>query len=433
MSWKELYEGRRLDAENALSLIHSGDRIAIGHACGEPSYLIDVLISKAHQYENVEIVHMVAMGNAAYCKPEYEKNFRHHALFVGGVTRKAVAEGRADFTPCYFYRVPKLFKNGSLPIDVCILQTSPPDESGNLSLGVSVDYTLAAAKEAKVVIAQVNKNMPKTYGSSISVNDVTAFVEYDQPLLELASPKITDIEKAIGDNCAKLIQDGDTLQLGIGAIPDAVLLSLKNKKDLGIHSEMFSDGVVELAKEGVITNAKKKIHKGKFIATFLMGTQKLYNFVNNNPNVEMYPVDYVNDPTVIMKEDNIVSINSCIQMDLMGQAASESIGLMQISGTGGQVDFIRGADMAKNGRSILAFPSTAAKGTVSKIVPLLDEGAAVTTSRCDVDYAVTEYGIAKLKGKTLERRAAALITIAHPNFREQLIKVYEERFNRSYY
>lgn len=429
MDWKKVYESRKMEANEALNLIKSNDRVVLGHACGEPTYLVDTLVKKAEQYRNVEIIHMVAMGNAEYCRPEFENNFRHHALFVGGVTRNAVAQGRADFTPSYFYRIPRLFFDGSLPIDVCLLQTSPPDDNGLLSLGISVDYTLAAANAAKIVIVQINKNMPKTYGSSISVNDVTAIVEYDAPLLELKSPKITEVEEAIGRNCAQLIKDGDTLQLGIGAIPDAVLLFLKDKKDLGIHSEMFSDGVVDLAERGVITNSKKTSHKGKFIATFLMGTKKLYDFVNNNPNVEMYPVDYVNDPTVVMKEDNIVSINSCVQMDLMGQAASESIGLLQISGTGGQVDFIRGADMSKNGRSILAFPSTAAKGTVSKIVALLDEGAAVTTSRCDVDYAVTEYGIAKLKGKTLEQRAAALISIAHPDFRQELAKIYKNRFN----
>ena len=435
MSWEKEYQSKLMNSEQALDFVKSGERVIIGHACAEPSHLVETMVSKAEQYENVEIVHMVAMGKAGYAQPDMEKHFRHNALFVGGSTRKAVAEGRGDFTPCFFYRVPSLFTNGSLPVDVALIQATPPDENGNMSLGISVDYTLPAARAAKKVIVQVNKELPRTYGDScINVSDtnIVAIVEHDAPIIELAPPKIGEVERAIGANCAKLIHDGDTLQLGIGAIPDAVLLFLKEKKDLGIHSEMFSDGVVELVEQGVITNAKKTTHPGKFVANFLMGTKRLYNFVNNNPDVELYPVDYVNHPMVVMKEDNIVSINSCVQLDLMGQAASETIGYTQISGVGGQVDFIRGATMAKNGRSILAFPSTAAKGTVSKIVPLLDEGAAVTTSRNDVDYAVTEYGIAKLAGKSLKDRARALIEIAHPDFRDALKNVYEERFHCNY-
>lgn len=435
MSWEKDYQSKLTDADKALDFIKSGERVVIGHACGEPSYLVETMVSKAEQYENVEIVHMVAMGKAGYAQPGMEKHFRHNALFVGGTTRKAVSEGRGDYTPCFFYRIPALFTNGSLPVDVALVQAAAPDANGNMSLGISVDYTLPAVRAAKKVIVQVNKELPRTYGDSIfNISDanVVAVVEHDAPIIELAPPKITEIEKAIGANCAKLINDGDTLQLGIGAIPDAVLMFLGEKKDLGIHSEMFSDGVVGLVEKGVITNAKKTTHKGKFVANFLMGTRRLYDFVNNNPDVEMYPVDYVNNPVVVMKEDNIVYINSCVQIDLMGQAASETVGYTQISGVGGQVDFIRGASMAKNGRSILAFPSTAAKGTVSKIVPLLDEGAAVTTSRNDIDYVVTEYGIAKLSGRTLKERAKALIEIAHPDFREGLKKVYEERFHCAY-
>lgn len=435
MSWEKDYQSKLMEAGQALDFIKSGERVVIGHACAEPSYLVETMVEKAGQYENVEIIHMVAMGKAGYAQPGMEKHFRHNALFVGGSTRKAIAEGRGDFTPCFFYRVPSLFTNGSLPVDVALIQATKPDENGNMSLGISVDYTLPAARAAKKVIVQVNSELPRTCGDScihVSDENVVAIVEHDAPIIELAPPKIGNVERAIGANCAKLIRDGDTLQLGIGAIPDAVLLFLKEKKDLGIHSEMFSDGVVELVERGVITNAKKTTHPGKFVANFLMGTKRLYDFVDNNPDVELYPVDYVNNPVVVMKEDNIVSINSCVQIDLMGQAASESIGYTQISGVGGQVDFIRGAAMAKNGRSILAFPSATAKGTVSKIVPLLDEGAAVTTSRNDVDYAVTEYGIARLSGKTLKERAHALIEIAHPDFRDSLKDVYEERFHCSY-
>lgn len=435
MDWKEYYHSHMATAAEAVGRIRSGDRVVLEHACGEPVYLVDKLVENAAAYRDVEIVHMVAMGKAGYAQPGMEKHFRHNALFVGGTTRKAVQEGRGDYTPCFFYRIPDLFTNGSLPVDVAMIQASRPDGNGNMSLGISVDYTLPAARAAKKVIVQVNKEMPGTGGDScINAADanIVAIVEHDAPIIELAPPKISDVEKAIGANCASLINDGDTLQLGIGAIPDAVLLFLKEKKDLGIHSEMFSDGVVELVESGVITNKKKTTHVGKFVANFLMGTKRLYDFVNNNPDVEMYPVDYVNNPVVVMKEDNIVSINSCVQIDLMGQAASESIGYTQISGVGGQVDFIRGASMAKNGRSILAFPSTAAKGTVSKIVPLLDEGAAVTTSRNDIDYAVTEYGVAKLAGKTLKDRARALIEIAHPDFRDGLKSVYEQRFHCKY-
>lgn len=429
MEWKEVYQSRIISAERALDEIKSNSRIVFGHAAGEPKHLVQTLVSKKDQYENVEIAHMVSLGTSEYAKPGMEKHFRHNALFVGGGTRKAVEEGRADFTPCFFHEVPKFFKNGSLPVDAALIQVTPPDEEGYVSLGVSVDYTLGAARNAKLVIAQVNSMMPCTGGDSkMHVSEIDYFVKFDEPIFELKPPTIGEVEKAIGENCAKLINDGDTLQLGIGAIPDAVLLFLKDKKDLGIHSEMISDGVLELVKAGVITNSKKSIHKGKSVVTFLMGTQKLYDYVNNNSEVELYPVDYVNNPIVVMKNDNIVAINSCVQVDLMGQVASESVGLKQISGTGGQVDFVRGAAMASSGKAIMAMPSTAAKGTVSKIVPLLDEGAAVTTLRTDVDYIVTEYGIASLKGKSLRERARELINITHPDFREQLKMVYEDRF-----
>ena len=309
MSWENEYKSKLTTAEKAVELIKSSNRVVIGHACAEPSYLVDAMVANAESYHDVEIVHMVAMGKAGYAQPGMESHFRHNALFVGGTTRKAVAEGRGDYTPCFFYRIPSLFTNGSLPVDVALVQATPPDENGNMSLGISVDYTLPAARAAKSVIVQVNHELPRTGGDScINVSDtnIAAIVEHDAPIIELAPPKIGDVERAIGANCASLIHDGDTLQLGIGAIPDAVLLFLTEKKDLGIHSEMFSDGVVELVEKGVITNKKKKTHVGKFVANFLMGTKRLYDFVNNTPDVEMYPVSYVNDPVVIMKEDNIV-------------------------------------------------------------------------------------------------------------------------------
>ncbi len=431
MDWREVYNQKVVTAEEAVKHIASGNRVVVGHACGEPSYLLDIMVANKEQYENVEIVHMVAMGKAEYCLPENRKHFRHNAIFVGGTTRKAVEEGRADFTPVYFHEVPKLFKT-TLPVDVALIQVSPMDEHGYCSFGVSSDYTKPAAEEAKMVIAQVNKEMPHTMGDNfIHISDIDFVVEHDAPLIELPNPKIGDIEREIGRHCASLINDGDTLQLGIGAIPDAVLSFLGDKKDLGIHSEMFSDGVLGLVDKGVINNKKKTFKKGKFIVTFLMGTKKLYDFVHDNPAVELYPVNFVNDPKVIMQNDNLVSINSCVQVDLMGQVASESIGIKQISGVGGQVDFVRGANMGNNGRAIMAMPSTV-KGKVSKIVPLLDEGAATTTGRCDVDYVVTEYGVAQLKGHTLRERARALIKIAHPDFREELAKVFEERFHEKF-
>ena len=314
-----------------------------------------------------------------------------------------------------------------------LIQVSAPDEHGFCSLGVSVDYTKPAAEAAKLVIAQVNKNMPRTLGDSfLHVSRLDWVVEHDCPVIELQPPVIGDVEKAIGENCASLVRDGDTLQLGIGAIPDAVLLFLKDKKDLGIHSEMVSDGVVELVEAGVITNRRKTLHPGKSVVTFLMGTKRLYDYVDNNPAVEMYPVDYVNNPVIAAQNDNLVSINSCVQVDLMGQVVSTSVGLKQISGVGGQVDFVRGANMSRGGRTIMAMPSTAAKGSISKIVPFIDHGAAVTTNRYDVNYVVTEYGIARLKGKTLKDRARALIEISHPNFRESLQAEFEERFHCVY-
>ena len=428
MEWKTYYETHITDAAAAVQRIKSGDRVVVGHACGEPAYLIDAMVANADAYENVEIVHMVAKGKSEYCLPRYGKNFRHNALFVGASTKAAVAEGRADFTPCFFSEIPALFQS-TLPVDVALIQITPPDAHGMCSLGVSVDYTLPAAKAARVVLAQVNNCMPYTTGAcQIPVEEIDCFVLHDKPIIPLPPPRIGPVEEAIGKNVATLIRDGDTLQLGIGAIPDAVLLFLKDKKDLGIHSEMFSDGVVELAEAGAITNRKKTLHPGKYVATFLMGTQRLYDFVDQNPAVYMAPVDYVNDPYLIAQNENMVSINSCVQIDLMGQVASETIGLTQISGTGGQVDFIRGAARSKGGRAIIAMPSTV-KGKTSKIVPVLDAGAAVTTCRCDVDYVVTEYGIAQLKGRTLRERARALIGIAHPDFRQALIEAFEARFH----
>lgn len=432
MTWKTWYKEHLFTPAQAVQQIKSGQRVVVAHACGEPSIILDALVANAAQYENVEIIHMVAMGKAAYCQPQYDKNFHHNAFFLGGSTRAAAAEGRVDFTPVYFSEIPSLLREDLRP-NVTLLQCSPPDAHGYVSLGVSVDYTKPAAEASDLIIAQVNQNMPRTLGDSfLHVTQIGCLVEADTPVIELAPPKIGDVERAIGENVASLVRDGDTLQLGIGDIPDAVLLFLKEKNDLGIHTEMFSDGVVELVEAGVITNKAKTLHRGQSVATFLMGTRRLYDYVNNNPAVAMYPVDYVNDPYVIGQNDNLVSINSCVQVDIMGQVVSTSAGLRQISGVGGQVDFVRGANLSKGGRAIMAMPSTTGKGKISKIVPFLDQGSAVTTTRNEVNYVITEYGIAKLKGKSLRQRAEALIRIAHPDFRDELTAEFRRRYPRDY-
>lgn len=418
-NWKSLYADKLATPEQALKYVKSGDRVLLGHAVGEPPALVDAMVDRAPELENVEVVHMVAMGPAKYAQVGMEKSFRHNGFFIGGSTRKAVQDHRADFTPCFFSEVPRLLQT-TMPIDVLLMQVTPPDADGFCSYGVSSDYTKPASEVAKLVIAQMNDQMPFTGGPKIHLKDIDIIVEHNEPLVELKPPKIGDVERAIGENVATLIEDGSTLQLGIGAIPDAVLLFLNDKKDLGIHSEMFSDGVVDLALAGVVTNKKKAIHTGKFTISFLMGTKKLYDFVDHNPDVEVYPVDYVNDPFIIGKYDKMVCINSALQVDLMGQVNAEMIGNCQFSGVGGQVDFVRGASRSKGGKSIIALPSTASRGTISRIAVRLDKGAAVTTSRNDVHYVVTEYGIANLRGLTLRERAEALIAISHPDFRTVL-------------
>lgn len=427
--YREEYKDKLVTAKEALKQVKDYDRVAIGHACGEPRALTGALAERMNELKGVETTTMVGMADSAYCFPEAKGHLRHNSLFVGKNERVAIKEGRADYTPRYFSRIPSLFTDGSLPLDVALVQVSAPDKHGYVSFGVSVDYSFTAAKVAKIAIAQINKNMPRCHGDCfMHVSEFDYLVEEDLPMVELASAELSEVEKKIGANCASLIKDGDTLQLGIGALPDAVLLSLKDKKDLGIHSEMFSDGVVELIEAGVITNKKKNYNPGKLVATFLMGSKKLYDFVDDNPAVYMASADYTNDPYVIAKNDNLVSINSCVAVDFMGQVSSESVGTMQISGVGGQVDFVRGANMSKGGRSIIAMSSTAKGGTISKIVPMLEPGVAVTTGRNDVAIIVTEYGIADLRGKSLRERAKALIEIAHPNFREELIGHWEDRF-----
>ena len=427
--WKELYRSKKMTAEQAVQQIPNHCRVFFGHGANEPLVLTEALVKNYQQYEDVEICHWVPMGTGAYTHPEMQGHFRYNGLFLGAATRTSVQEGRADYTPFYFHQSPRFFTDGTFPIDVALVSLTPPDEHGFCSFGVSVGGTKPAALSARMIIAQINDQMPRTMGDSfIHVSKLTYVVEASSPLPELGGGRIGPVEEAIGRNCAELIEDGSTLQLGIGSIPDAVLQFLGDKKDLGIHSEMFSDGVVDLYEKGVITGAQKTENRGKMVAAFLLGSRRLYDFVNNNPDVLMLPVDYVNDPVVISRQNKMVSINSCLQVDFNGQVNSESMGTHQFSGIGGQLDYVRGACMCPNGKSILAMPSTAKHGAISRIVPVFEPGTTVTTPRTDVHYIVTEYGAVNLRGKSLRERAKLLISIAHPDFRESLWQAYRERY-----
>ena len=430
-NWHEVYKDRVVSAQDAVSHIKSGNRVVVGHACGSPEVLLKALMNNKDACRNVELVHMVSMGASEYCMPEMEGHFVHNSLFAGATSRKAIHDGRAYFTVSHFSQIPRLFIERILPVDVTLCMVSQPDEHGFCSFGVSVDYTKPAAESSNLVIAEVTPNMPRTLGDAfIHVSEIDYIVECDSRPVILQPPRLTENDKKIGGNIAELIRDGDTLQLGIGSVPDAILEFLKHKKELGIHTEMFSDGVVDLVEAGVITCARKNFHPGKMVATFFMGTEKLYKFVHNNPMVQMFPVNITNNPAIIAQNDNMVSVNSTLQMDLTGQAASESIGYKQFSATGGQADFVRGASWSKGGRSILAFHSTASGGRISRIVSHLDEGAVVTTTRSDIHYVVTECGIADLRGKSVPERARALIQIAHPDFRSDLKKEFLRIYNR---
>jgi acyl-CoA hydrolase len=415
------YRQKLTTADRAVELVRSGDRLWIQEGNGTPEPLIQALLRRAPQLHNVELVHMLTLGNADYTLPEYEGHFRHNGLFLGHNVRAAVAAGRADYTPIYLSEIEKLFWSGQMPLDVAFIQTSPPDEYGYLSLGTSIDCTLSAAQCARLIIAEVNDQMPRTLGDTfLHLSKVAAIVETSRPLLELPPSPTSDVQRRIAGHVAPLIPDGATLQLGIGGIPNAVLESLYDRKDLGIHSEMCPDGVVPLMQAGVINGERKTLHRGKAVAGFVLGTKKIFDFINNNPVFEFHPTQYVNDPFVIAQNERMVAINSAIQVDLTGQVCADSIGTTPYSGFGGQLDFIRGAAHSKGGKPIIALPSTAKRGTVSRIVPVLDPGAGVVTSRGDVHYVVTEHGVAYLWGKTLRQRAEALIEIADPKFRAEL-------------
>lgn len=421
LSWMEDYKKKLTSAAGAVDRIKSGESIYIHSNAAAPIPLIEALVDRAESLRNVQIFHILTMGPADYIKPEYKDSFRVHALFIGPNVREAVNEGRADYTPAFLGEIPKMFESGLLPVDVCLVQVSPPDKHGFCSYGVSVDCTFAARKRARLVIAEVNKQMPRTLGRSfVHVSRLDCIVETDRPVPEHESKPPDEVSREIGRNVASLVQDGATLQLGIGAIPDAVLTYLGDKKDLGIHSEMLSDGIVDLIEAGVVTNDHKTVLPGKVAVSFVMGSRRLYDFIDNNPLIEFQTSDFINDPLVISQNYRMTAINSALQVDLSGQVCSDSVGEKLYSGFGGQVDFIRGAARSKGGMPIIAIPSTARGGTVSRIVTHLSKGSGVVTSRGDVHYVVTEYGVANLYAKNLKERAESLIAIAHPDFRERL-------------
>ncbi|WP_138430963.1 acetyl-CoA hydrolase/transferase family protein [Fodinibius saliphilus] len=428
MSFKE-YKTKYTTAKDAVKLINSGDRVFVHSVAAAPQPLINAMTARAPELEDVEIVHLHTEGEAPYAKPEYSDTFHTNALFVGSNVRKAVNEGSADYLPIFLSEVPGLFRKNIMHIDMALVQVSPPDQHGYCSLGVSVDATRAALQEADKAIALVNPNMPRTHGDGIfHASRFNALVETNEPLHELNIPEPNEVEKKIGKHCAELVEDGATLQMGIGAIPNAVLQSLGNHKDLGIHTEMFSDGVIDLVEKGVITNKKKAKHPEKIVAGFVMGSRRLYDFVDDNPMIAMLDIAYVNDTAVIRRNPKVTAINSAVEVDLTGQVCADSIGTYHYSGVGGQMDFIRGASLSEGGKPIIALPSTTGKGE-SKIVPHLKQGAGVVTTRAHVHYVVTEYGVANLYGKNLRERAKAMIEIANPDHREELERIASERFN----
>jgi acyl-CoA hydrolase len=428
MSWVEDYKKKLISAEDAVSKINSGDRVYISGNAATPFMLTRALAKRKDELKDVELVHVLLLGEDPLSQPEMQGHFRHNSLFVGPGDRKAINEGRADYIPIFLHQIPNLFYSGQMPLDVAILHLSPPDEHGFMSYGVEVLASKAAAETAKLVIGQVNEKMPRILGDSfIHASRVDKIVEMSEDLPQLEKKPFSDVEAKIGKHIADLIEDGSTLQLGIGGIPDAVLAALSDRKDLGIHTEMVSDGVMEAIESGIITGAKKTFHPYKVILTFLLGSKKLYEFSHNNPIFEAHPTDYTNHPFNVSRNENMIAVNSAIEVDLTGQVCSDSIGVYIYSGFGGQVDFIRGAAHSKGGKPIIALPSSAKGEELSRIVPCLKQGAGVVTTRADVKYIVTEHGVAYLHGKNLQERTKALINIAHPKFRPDLIKEAKQR------
>lgn len=428
MHWVEDYQSKLTTAAQAVKLIKSGDRVYYGGNAATPTGLIDALAARADELTGVQLYHVLLLGQDPLSKLEMEGHFRHNSLFVGPADREAVNSGRADYIPVFLHQIPRLFQERIIPLDVAMVMVSPPDDHGFMSFGVEVMNTHAACHTAKKVIIQVNERMPRVLGDSfIHVSRVHAIVEHTHDLPELAPRPISDVERRIGEHIRGLITDGATIQMGIGGIPDAVWGMLDGVKDLGIHTEMLSDGAMRAIERGIVTGYRKTLHPGKAVITFALGTKALYDFLDNNPMVEAHPVDHVNDPYVIAQNDNIIGINSAIEVDLSGQVCSDSIGPRIYSGFGGQVDFIRGAARSRGGMPIIALPSTARNGQESRITSMLKHGAGVVTTRADVHYVVTEHGIAHLFGKNLRERAKALIGIADPAFRDELTAEAQER------
>jgi acyl-CoA hydrolase len=427
-NWQDQYRWKVTTADEAVRTLPPRTRILIGSGAAEPSRLVEAMVRVGTHLNGNEIVHLLTLGPAPYVAPGLEGRFRHTAFFIGANVRAAVQEGRADFMPVFLSEIPLLILGGRVKIDVAIIQVSPPDRHGFCSLGVSVDVVRAAVDTASLVLAEVNARMPRTLGDSfIHVDRIARLVPVDDPLPELPPEPLDEVCRQIGLHAASLIRDGACLQMGIGRIPDAVLSCLGDRNDLGIHTEMFSDGAMHLARAGVITGRKKTLLPGKIVTSFVMGTQDLYDWVNDNPAVEMRPSSFTNDPFQIARNDNMVAINSALAVDLTGQVAADTIAGRFFSGIGGQVDFIRGSARSKGGRPIIALPSTAKGGTISRIQPGLEEGAGVVTSRGDIHYVVTEHGVADLWGRNIRQRACALIEIAHPDFRPDLISAAKNR------
>jgi acyl-CoA hydrolase len=422
MSWIAEYESKKKTAREAMKAVESGMRVWMHANSGFPQVLANALADHAPNVRDVEVAHLLGLGYAKYAEPQYAASYRPNALFIGSNVRKAINEGRADYVPIHLSEIESMFTNGLMPIDVALIQVSTPDSHGFVSLGASVETTLTAARAARYVIAQVNDQMPRTCGNSyLHVSEIEAIVEASEPLVDLPAHEPTAEQRAIAKNIASLIEDGATIQTGIGGIPDAILPFLTDRKDLGVHTETISEGAIPLIESGVINGHRKSLNQNKIVVGFVLGTRKMYDYVDENQIFDFRPNSYTNDPYIVAKNDNMVAINSAMEIDITGQVCSDSVGQYFYSGFGGQLDFIRGAGRSKNGKPVIAIPSTAKNGTVSKIVPMLKPGAGVVTTRADVHYVATEYGMVNLHGKNVRQRAELLISIAHPKFRQELM------------
>jgi acyl-CoA hydrolase len=419
--WQQKYKDMIGTAAAAIKLIKPGYTIFIGTGCAAPQHLINAMAECAGDIVDAHVVHLLTMGAAPYVEEKYRDRFKMNTFFVAENVRSALAHGIGEYTPIFLSEIPLEFEEGRIPIDIALITVSPPDARGQCSLGVSVDIVKSAAANAKFVIAQVNPQMPRTLGNSfIHVNQIDMLVPHEEPMLEAETPKLDERLRKIGENIAHLVEDGSTIECGIGHVSQAVAEFLRHKKDLGVHTELFSDWIIDLIECGAVTCAKKTVNRGKVVASFCMGSRKLYDYVDNNPFFEFHPSNYTNDPFVVAQNEDMIAINSAIEVDLTGQVCADSMGFDIFSGIGGQVDFIRGAARSKGGKPIIALPSTAKEGTISRIVPHLKEGAGVVTSRGDVHYVVTEYGVASLHGVPMRERCRRLIKVAHPDFREDL-------------